>query len=330
MIGAQAAKHAPPPISQRQLVLQRQLPMNRGRVPVEGLPCRDYHIALLDGNTGCTPCPDRPALPRVPRRARASAAISHGLLAPVERKNGWQLAEHLGEAGPQGVQRLLNAADWDADAVRDDLHRLRRRAAGRSGRRADRGRDRLPEEGDEVGRGAAAVQRHGRAAREPADRRLPGLCHRDAGTAFLDRALYLPEAWASDADRRAEAGVPEAVAFATKGELAQRMLARAFAAQVPAAWVVGDTIYGGDELRRWLEGARAARTCSPCPARMDSGRRGDRWKRGHWRTECRTRHGRGCRRGRAARGRAGTIGPAGAAVRRTAGDGAVAARATRA
>src|SRR5215211_6613636 len=44
-----------------------------------------------------------------------------GLLERVDRKNGWQLAEHLGEAGPQGVQRLLNAARWDADAVRDDL-----------------------------------------------------------------------------------------------------------------------------------------------------------------------------------------------------------------
>src|SRR6187399_3781659 len=44
-----------------------------------------------------------------------------GLLERVERKNGWQLAEHLGEAGPQGVQRLLNAARWDADGVRDDL-----------------------------------------------------------------------------------------------------------------------------------------------------------------------------------------------------------------
>src|SRR5260221_10792298 len=44
-----------------------------------------------------------------------------GLLGPVERKNGWQLAEYLRETGPQGVQRLLNAADWNADAVRDDL-----------------------------------------------------------------------------------------------------------------------------------------------------------------------------------------------------------------
>jgi len=53
-------------------------------------------------------------------RERAKRYLA-GLLDRVERKNGWQLAEHLGESGPQGVQRLLNAADWDADAVRDDL-----------------------------------------------------------------------------------------------------------------------------------------------------------------------------------------------------------------
>lgn len=44
-----------------------------------------------------------------------------GLLAPVERKNGWQLAEALGERGPHGVQRLLSAADWDQEAVREEL-----------------------------------------------------------------------------------------------------------------------------------------------------------------------------------------------------------------
>src|SRR5215207_6288893 len=53
-------------------------------------------------------------------RERAKRYLA-GLLDRVERKNGWQLAEHLGEPGPQGVQRLLNAAEWDADAVRDDL-----------------------------------------------------------------------------------------------------------------------------------------------------------------------------------------------------------------
>src|SRR5215212_12272826 len=44
-----------------------------------------------------------------------------GLLGRVERKNGWQLAEAIGEKDPQGVQRLLNSAQWDADEVREDL-----------------------------------------------------------------------------------------------------------------------------------------------------------------------------------------------------------------
>lgn len=69
---------------------------------------------------------------------------------------------------------------------------------------------------------------------------------------MLDRALSLSEAWAGDADRRAAAGGPEATRFATKGELAQQLLARAFAVGVPAAWVVGDTISGSDAMRHWL------------------------------------------------------------------------------
>jgi SRSO17 transposase len=65
--------------------------------------------------------------------------------------------------------------------------------------------------------------------------------------------LYLPEAWTDDRVRCREAGIGEEVSFATKGELAQRMLARAFAAEVPAQWVVADTVYGYDEMRSWLE-----------------------------------------------------------------------------
>lgn len=76
----------------------------------------------------------------------------------------------------------------------------------------------------------------------------------DAGMAFVDRALYLPEAWALDAERRREAGVPAAITFATKPALAQEMLTRAFAADVPAAWVTADEIYGDSaDLHRWLE-----------------------------------------------------------------------------
>jgi SRSO17 transposase len=75
------------------------------------------------------------------------------------------------------------------------------------------------------------------------------------GRAGIDRALYLPREWADDAGRREEAGVPEAVAFRTKPALALEMLERAFEADVPARWVVGDAVYGSDgKLRRALEG----------------------------------------------------------------------------
>ena len=61
-----------------------------------------------------------PRFGRVEVRRRAGAFM-RGLLAGVERKNGWQLAEHAGEHTPDGMQRLLNHARWDPDQVRDDL-----------------------------------------------------------------------------------------------------------------------------------------------------------------------------------------------------------------
>jgi SRSO17 transposase len=77
------------------------------------------------------------------------------------------------------------------------------------------------------------------------------------GRAFLDRELYLPAEWARDAARRQEAHVPEQVRFATKPALARQMLARAFAADVPIAWVTGDEVYGNNPgLRGWLEAGR--------------------------------------------------------------------------
>ena len=73
------------------------------------------------------------------------------------------------------------------------------------------------------------------------------------GAAFLDRDLYVPEEWFADPVRSREAGIPTDIQLMTKGEMAQRMLARAFEACVPAKWVVGDTLYGYDELRLWRE-----------------------------------------------------------------------------
>ena len=61
-----------------------------------------------------------PCFARSEPRRRAGAYL-RGLLAPVERRNGWQLAEALGDGTPDGVQDFLNRAHWDAETVRDDL-----------------------------------------------------------------------------------------------------------------------------------------------------------------------------------------------------------------
>jgi SRSO17 transposase len=192
------------------------------------------------------------------RRAEVRTRARHfleGLLAPVERKNGWQMAEELGEHGPRGVQRLLGEADWNADAVRDDLRAYVTEHLGE----AD-GMLVVDETGFlKKGKKSAGVARQysGTAGRRENSQIGVFLLYASSqGAAFVDRELYLPEEWTSDRVRCREAGIPDEVKFATKGELAQRMLARAFAAGVPAQWVVGDTVYGYDEMRSWLEEQR--------------------------------------------------------------------------
>jgi SRSO17 transposase len=187
-------------------------------------------------------------------RERAGRSLA-GLLARVERKNGWQLAEAMGEAGPRGVQRLLAAADWDADGVRDDLRAYVVEHLG-----DDASGVLIMDETGFLKKGAKScgVARHYTGTAGDTVNCQVGvfLAYASAaGTAFIDRALYLPHEWADDRARRTEAGVPEEIRFATKIELAQRMLARAFDAGVPARWVVADAFYGrSHELREWLEG----------------------------------------------------------------------------
>jgi SRSO17 transposase len=186
-------------------------------------------------------------------RERAGRYLA-GLLERVERKNGWQLAETIGEAGPQGVQRLLNAATWDTDGVRDDL---RNYVVDHLGDEAT-GVLVVDETGFlKKGKKSCGVARQYSGTAGATVNCQVGVFLAYAsgeGAAFIDRALYLPREWADDPVRRAEAGVPEAVRFATKIELARGMLERAFDAAVPARWVVADAFYGRSHgLRRWLE-----------------------------------------------------------------------------
>ncbi len=189
------------------------------------------------------------------RRAEARKRVGrylHGLLARVERRNGWQMAEELGEANAHGVQRLLEEADWNEEAVRDDLRACVVEHLGETG-----GIVVVDETGfRKYGKKSAGVARQysGTAGRrENCQVGVFLLYASSKGYAFIDRALYLPEEWTEDRVRCREAGIPDAVGFATKGELAKQMLIRAFAADVPADWVVGDTVYGYDELRLFLE-----------------------------------------------------------------------------
>lgn len=188
-----------------------------------------------------------------PEPRRRAAAYVRGLLAPVERKNGWQLAEAAGDRTPDGVQDFLGRARWDADAVRDDL---RAYVAERLG---DPGAVLVLDETGFLKKGehSVGVQRQysGTAGRIENCQVAVFLGYAGPrGHALIDRALYLPAPWAADPARRAAAGVPEAVAFATKPKLGRALLAAALDAGVPCAWVAADSVYGADSaLRRWLE-----------------------------------------------------------------------------
>ncbi len=177
-----------------------------------------------------------------------------GLLGRIERKNGWQMAEAIGETDPQGVQRLLNSANWDADAVRDDLREyvVEHLADEESGVLIVDETGFLKKGEKSVG---VARQYTGTAGDTVNCQVGVFLAYAsEKGAAFVDRALYLPKAWTSDSARRAEAGVPEGLVFWNKIELAELMLERAFEAGVPARWVAADSFYGrSHEFREWLE-----------------------------------------------------------------------------
>ena len=193
-----------------------------------------------------------PRFGRVEPRRRALAYL-RGLLAPLGRKNGWQLAEAAGDRTPDGVQDFLGRMRWDAEAVRDDLRAYVVEHLG------DPDAVLVLDETGFVKKGAksAGVQRQYSGTAGRIENCQIGVFLGYAGRhgwALLDRALYLPEGWAGDAGRRAEAGVPAEVAFITKPKLGLRMLERALDAGVPCSWVTGDSVYGADHaLRRRIE-----------------------------------------------------------------------------
>jgi SRSO17 transposase len=192
-------------------------------------------------------------------RVAASAGLFlDGLLGEERRKTGWMRAEAAGDPGPWRQQAILGRGRWDADALRDIVREyvVEHLAADdavlvvdetgflKQGKRScGVARQYTGSAGKitncQIGVFAAYVSRHGHG--------------------FIDRALYLPKAWADDPARRAAAHVPQEIAFATKPHLARAMVERAIAAGVPFAWVVGDSIYGVSEVETALR--RAGKGC---------------------------------------------------------------------
>ncbi len=189
---------------------------------------------------------------RIEPRRRATALVL-GLLADLPRKNCWTLAEHAGDASPDGMQHLLHRTKWDADAVRDDV------SAYVVEHLADDEAVLVVDETGDLKKGTATVgvqrQYTGTAGRIENSQVAVYLVYSAArGHAAIDRALYVPRSWTDDPDRCRAAGTPDGLAFATKPQLAARMIVRALDVGTPARWVAGDEVYGDNpHLRAALE-----------------------------------------------------------------------------
>ena len=178
-------------------------------------------------------------------------AYLKGLLAPVERKNGWQLAEHAGDARPDGVQRLLSTYRWDEDGVRDDLREYVVEQLG-----DERAVLVVTETGFlKQGRRSAGVERQYNRTAGKVERCQVGVFlgySSRRGRAIVDRELYLAEDWQWEWDRREAAGVPDELpVLQEKADLAKAMIERALEAGVSCAWVVADAACCNDSSMRW-------------------------------------------------------------------------------
>ena len=187
-------------------------------------------------------------------RVRALAYVK-ALLSQVETRNGWTVAEAAGEKTPTGMQRLLNDAVWDEAGVREDLRSYVVTHLG-----ADDGVLVFDETGDiKQGNHTVGVARQytgvtGQVENCQVSVHAGSVSSR--GQALIDTELYLPDAYAHDSERCAEAGVPaeRAGVVITKGDLAAVMFGRAVAAGMPFSYVAGDEVYGrSTNLRSAIE-----------------------------------------------------------------------------
>ncbi|MFE0420464.1 IS701 family transposase [Streptomyces tendae] len=174
---------------------------------------------------------------------QSALAYMRGLIAPLERKNGWTLAAEAGHAGPDRIQRLLNRIEWDAHAVLDDVRDYVVEHLG------DPDAVLIIDDTGFLKKGirSAGVQRQysGTAGRTENSQIGVFLAYATSrGRTLIDRRLYLPTSWTDDRDRCRLAGITDEVAFGTKVAMAKAMVRRAIADKIPFRWVTADAAYG--------------------------------------------------------------------------------------
>lgn len=173
----------------------------------------------------------------------SALAYMRGLIAPLERKNGWTLAEEAGHGGPDRMHRLLNRCDWDADEV---LENVREYVVEHLG---DRDAVLVVDDTGFLKKGvrSAGVQRQYSEAAGRTENCQVGVFLAYAGArgrTLIDRRLYLPTSWTDDRERCRAAGVEDTVAFETKVAMAKAMVRRAVTERIPFRWVTADAAYG--------------------------------------------------------------------------------------
>lgn len=188
------------------------------------------------------------------RVARSAGAFLDGLLGNEPRKTGWMRAEAPGDPGPWRQQAILGRGRWDADALRDIVR--------------DYALETLADEDAVLVIDETGFLKQGKASCGVA-RQYTGSAGKITncqigvfasyvsrhGHAFIDRALYLPKEWTDDSIRLKAAHVPDDVGFATKPQIARRIIARALAAKVPFSFVAADTVYGTGDIETQLRKA---------------------------------------------------------------------------
>jgi SRSO17 transposase len=188
------------------------------------------------------------------RVAASAGQFLDGLLGNEPRKTGWMRAEAAGDSGPWRQQAILGRGRWDADALRDIVR--------------DYALETLADEEavlviDETGflkqgKASCAVSRQYTGSAGKITNCQIGVFASYVsryGHAFIDRELYLPKEWTDDSERLKSAHVPEDVAFATKPQIARRIIARTLAATVPFSFVAADSVYGTGDIEMMLRKA---------------------------------------------------------------------------